>query len=227
MSSQAERLTELLKTLKTNQLQFSNAIGVKSTQTNAIAKGRGEFSKGYLKKVRAVYPNVNLHWLLTGTGNMIVSPSETQSPVSVESTYQKSIISVLENLPGNDEAVRETLSINLNTLHKKWGMGKNELFALLYPGVQKQTVTNYFNGSSQPPLWVLLRLEQITGVTLSAWLNRLIQPAEIPKEPVFETKGGEDLLYILKTQLHVLLDMLEGGLPDIARHKSKKQGETH
>jgi len=72
MTDRAQRFKELINALKTNQLKFTNAIGVKYSQTNAIYNGRKEFSRNYLHKISERYPNVNTHWILTGKGAMFL-----------------------------------------------------------------------------------------------------------------------------------------------------------
>lgn len=183
MQNQADRLKALIKSLKTNQLQISKKIGVQYTQTNSIVNGRGKISRGYLEKLLLAYPKVNSHWLLTGEGAMYQDYNNTSTKILEEpktAYIQKSIFHVL---PTDDKPIRRQLAVNISRLISAWGMKKNEFFPILIPGVQKQTVTNYLSGSSQPPLYALVHLERITGISLVQWLTHDIPAAQMPDGP--------------------------------------------
>ncbi len=214
MQDQALRLKFLINALKTNQLQLSKKIGVPYSQTNSIFHGKAGFSSGYVKKLSAKFKNVNTHWLLTGDGEVFLTESSQREILVLKEPdldYQKSINPVPIITHGDDAELRKTLSENLKTLADRWEMKKNELFGLLMPGVQKQTVTNYMKGTSAPPLWVLIHLERITGIGLTVWLTRAMRPEELPAGPVSaDVQGGEDQLSMVREQLRTLLAKLGG-----------------
>lgn len=167
MQNQAERLKALIKSLKTNQLQISKRIGVQYTQTNSIANGRNKISRGYLEKLLSAYPKINSHWLLTGEGSMYQDYNNTSTDILEEPKneyIQKSIFGVQLV---DDTPLRQQLGSNISRLIRSWGMKKIEFFPMLIPGVQKQTITNYVNGSSQPPLFALVHLEPYYWHTIS------------------------------------------------------------
>lgn len=76
--------------------------------------------------------------------------------------------------------------------------------------MSKQTVTNYFNGSSQVPLFALVRLEKITGVGLAEWLTRSIGSGELPPEPLESGGGDSNQIELIKKELRSLLNRLGG-----------------
>lgn len=213
MEDQATRFKILINALKTNQLKLSNSIGVPYSQTNQIWNGKGDFSRGYLQKLIIRHPTISLTWLLSGAGSMFIAPvSESDITVLQEGAaiYKKSISSVPNISIDNDDMLRNQLAENLKTLVSRWGMKKNEFFPILIPDVSKQTVTNYFNGSSQVPLFALVRLEKITGVGLAEWLTRSIGSGELPPEPLESGGGDSNQIELIKKELRSLLNRLGG-----------------
>lgn len=196
MQNQADRLKALIKSLKTNQLQISKKIGVQYTQTNSIVNGRGRISRGYLEKLLLAYPKVNSHWLLTGEGAMYQDYNNTSTNILEEPKTEYIQKSIFHVLPTDDKPIRRQLAVNISRLISAWGMKKNEFFLMLIPGVQKQTVTNYLAGSSQPPLYALIHLERITNISLVDWLTHDIPAAQMPdgpQDPAAAIRAGGDI----------------------------------
>ena len=65
-----ERLMSYLKTKKISQSEFGRTIGVSSAYVASIRKS---IDKDKLRLIREAFPDLNLDWLLFGTGNMIVT----------------------------------------------------------------------------------------------------------------------------------------------------------
>lgn len=206
MTEQAQRFKNLLKALKINQLQLSKSIEVHYSQTNAIYNGRGDLSRGYLNKLGKKYPSINTHWLITGIGDMFL-PSIPDGIDMVNEPLEKYRINV-PNQVDDDAIMRQVLAKNLLVLAKRWGLKKNELAQVLVPGSKKPTVTNYFSGKSQLPLFALVRLEDLTGIGLSTWITHELQERELPFEPIQARKGGADQLEDIKAGLRALLNKL-------------------
>lgn len=214
MDDQAQRFQTLLNALKTNQSRFSEDIGVQYAQTNAVYNARGEFSRGYLQKLTAKYPQVNLHWLLTGVGEMLLPEQQIteeksqQQPKKSNEKYNKN---VPDSTVFDDIEMRKTLAKNLKTLARRWRMKKNELFGILVPGVKKPTVTNYFAGNSQPPLSALIKLEDLTGIGLSAWVTNELHEDELPFEPLVRVSESKEVkLENVRESLRALLAKMGG-----------------
>ncbi len=213
MTEQAQRFQYLINALKTNQLQLSKAIGVKFSHTNAIFNGRKQFSRAYLQKLSSQYPRINIHWLLNGVGEMFLTDlvqNNTQTVSEPGFEYSKSTNPVQISTIVDDLILRKTLGSNLERLANTWGMKKNELFGMLMPGVKKQSVTNYFHGASQPPLGVLINIERLSGIGISAWLTRTIDANELPKEPLHDGIHSEDQIQTIRKDLRALLSRIGG-----------------
>lgn len=204
MEEVSTRLKALLKALNTNQLKLSKATGITQTYISSIILGKADISREVLRKLALKYPNINLTWLLTGQGEMFMQNSGPIDGTGI-SEYKNNVLNV--DVP-DDASLRRTLSINLLTLAKRWGMKKNELVQALVPGTKKPTVTNYFSGKSQLPLFALVRLEDLTGIGLSTWITHELQERELPFEPIQARKGGADQLEDIKAGLRALLNKL-------------------
>lgn len=78
-SSTAERLHELIKILKVKSVSaFANSIGVRSTVLANMLGGRmSKPSFDTLEKIKAQYPQVNLEWLVMGTGTPLLTGPTT------------------------------------------------------------------------------------------------------------------------------------------------------
>lgn len=206
------RLQCVINTLGISNLKFANAIGVSQSFVSLMVKGKSKISRSAIDKIGKAYPKVNIHWLITGEGEMFFPDSaKPETRLLEESTakYQKSNNAVLFELGSNDDVLRKRLGINLDTARKRWGMKKSELFRMLVPDTAKQTVTNYFSGASQPPLIALIRLESMTGIPISTWLTKEISASDIPPAPVDgAVVMAASQAETLKKELRALLDRL-------------------
>lgn len=210
----SDRLQYLINVLKMNGLQFSKAIGVSQAFVSFMIKGKSKISRGTLDKIGKKFPSVNIHWLLTGEGEMFM-PEPLKKEISAvqepDIIYNKSDNTGLSASWKDDDYLRKNLGSNLKVLTDRWGMKKNELFSLLMPGAKKQTVSNYFAGDSAPPLWVLIHLEQVTGIKISAWLTRAVLPDELPAAPLkSDARGNDDPISMIRKELRALLERLGG-----------------
>lgn len=214
MSEAGIRLEKLLFTLKTNQLRLAAETGLNQSFLSAIIRGKKDISRDVLENLAIRYPSVNLTWLLIGTGEMFLpEPISGKKESTAESSklQEKYKINVPQNSLAHEGELRKMLAENLKTLATRWMMKKNELFGVLMPGIKKPTVTNYFNGSSQPPLGALIRLEELTGIGLSAWVTREIREAELPFEPLSNERQSKEVqLENVRESLRAMLAKMGG-----------------
>ena len=68
-----ERLLEFVEFKKMNKRQFQISIGVSNSYIQNLNENIGPL---ILEKISAVYPELNIEWLLTGEGNMINEKKE-------------------------------------------------------------------------------------------------------------------------------------------------------
>lgn len=63
-----ERLIAFLKAMHINKSQFASAIGVSNSFVMNIRRG---MSPDKIQKIKEVYPELNIDWLITGMGDML------------------------------------------------------------------------------------------------------------------------------------------------------------
>ena len=71
---------------------------------------------------------------------------------------------------------------NLETLVAKWEIKQQEMEGLLYLG--KGVVSGYIAGKGFPRPVTLIRLEELTGISIYRWLKTIIGAYEMPAAPL-------------------------------------------
>lgn len=72
-----KRLKMLRKSLNLNQEDFAKQIGMSSVSfISEIETGKKSFGSDFLYSLKSKMPMVNLNWLLSGEGEMLLSESE-------------------------------------------------------------------------------------------------------------------------------------------------------
>lgn len=87
-----ERIRQLMETQHMNQLSFATYIGISTASLNSILQGK---TRPTLKTVEAIcgkMPEVNLSWLLNGTGEMFVGgvPEHSNDSVQTRDLFHQS-----------------------------------------------------------------------------------------------------------------------------------------
>ena len=68
---QIQRLKELIKALNINQSDFAKRLGMAQPNISRVLSGKNQVSIEVVNRISNVYAQVNLHWLLTGEGEML------------------------------------------------------------------------------------------------------------------------------------------------------------
>lgn len=74
-----ERLKEYLKISRITQREFCDAIGVVHSYLSSINK---DIPNKKLLKIKEIYPDLNIEWLVTGRGNMLNTPHNNMSVIN-------------------------------------------------------------------------------------------------------------------------------------------------
>lgn len=77
---QGIRLKNLIQALNQNQTTFAKSLGMAQPNINRMISGRNQVSVEVLNRISIVYKWVNLHWLLTGDGEMFFYEEEEKNP---------------------------------------------------------------------------------------------------------------------------------------------------
>jgi transcriptional regulator with XRE-family HTH domain len=73
---QGTRLQKLIKALKMNQVSFARSLGMTQPNISRMASGENKVSSEALNRITQVHKQVNIHWLLTGEGDMFFGQPE-------------------------------------------------------------------------------------------------------------------------------------------------------
>ena len=116
-----ERLEELMNLLHLNPTQFANEIGIQRATLQHILSGRNEPSLKIVMAIHNKYPDVELEWLLNGTGTAIPllshSTNESDYPIlpGMESSFVQSDVRKtpeFSNLRGDEDAPKQRKARN-------------------------------------------------------------------------------------------------------------------
>lgn len=88
MEKKEHRLNELLLKLKLNPKEFAESIGLKrADRIYFVLNGRNDISTNLARMINDKYPSVNIDWLLTGEGEMLLNDATTKEVNVAESKY--------------------------------------------------------------------------------------------------------------------------------------------
>lgn len=91
------RIKKLRKTLKYNQLEFAEKIGIKQTSLSLIETGKNALTEQNIKLICLTFA-VNENWLRTGEGDMFIADKK-------ETQQQERFIKLFERLNSNMQNV--------------------------------------------------------------------------------------------------------------------------
>lgn len=74
-----DRLNQYLEIKRISAYAFERACGVANGYLGKQLKGKGSVGSDILEKIGQEYPDLDLTWLITGQGKMLVKPSRRKS----------------------------------------------------------------------------------------------------------------------------------------------------
>lgn len=102
-----DRLNKIIKTFFKTQVAFAEYLQVSKQQVNKYLNNSNVISYDNLIKISNDY-NINLHWLLTGQGNMLLSDADTISTAQQLQALQEEN----KKLQAQVELLKELLQAN-------------------------------------------------------------------------------------------------------------------
>ena len=87
-----KRLDELLSHYGLNAAAFSDKIGIQRSSVSHLLSGRNKPSLDFILKIIGSFPEVNLYWLITGSGNMLRNENNTERNVVSEFADAEKIV---------------------------------------------------------------------------------------------------------------------------------------
>lgn len=88
---QGIRLQKLIKMLNLNQLSFAKTLRMTQPNISRMIKGEKKISAEALSRIAIEHESVNLHWLLTGKGEMFINVAPEIKALENEPTDQSGI----------------------------------------------------------------------------------------------------------------------------------------
>jgi transcriptional regulator with XRE-family HTH domain len=111
------RLRKLLKVLKVNQSDFGKSLGMTQSNISRMTSGGNKVSVEVLNRMADKYQQVNLHWLLTGVGEMFLDAVEnTDSHVDKEPANRKEELEELREVVSRLEEMVKKLKSKLDIM---------------------------------------------------------------------------------------------------------------
>lgn len=110
-SNVKSRLIEFLKFKSISQKAFAQSVGVSAGFVNAI---RVSIQPKTLEKISNVYPDLNITWLLTGVGPMLLDvapPAQVSSVNSAVAMHVNAINTITNESAGGDSSVSQELKM--------------------------------------------------------------------------------------------------------------------
>lgn len=110
-SNVKSRLIEFLKFKSISQKAFAQSVGVSAGFVNAI---RVSIQPKTLEKISNVYPNLNITWLLTGVGPMLLDvapPAQVSSVNSDVAMHGNAINTITNESAGGESSVSQELKM--------------------------------------------------------------------------------------------------------------------
>jgi transcriptional regulator with XRE-family HTH domain len=84
-----DRIKDLMEKKNLTSTQFSDEIGIQRSSLSHVLSGRNKPSLDFMLKVKERFPEINLDWLLLGSGKMFVE--DKNGPITNSSEIDENI----------------------------------------------------------------------------------------------------------------------------------------
>lgn len=104
-----DRIFELMKMVGKNPTDFATTIEISPAVLSSIKSGRTKPTLFLVEKIKSIYPNINVNWLITGEGDMFTDGGQRELAVNIETPQVACVnpVQPLEKSVDNEEG--ETL----------------------------------------------------------------------------------------------------------------------
>ena len=100
------RLQQFLAAENITRSQFADTINVARASVSHILAGRNKPGWDFITSMMKHYPNLNIEWLLRGTGKMYKTASDFQAKDEFEENLQDDLFSIPSSVPEKPAAPR-------------------------------------------------------------------------------------------------------------------------
>jgi transcriptional regulator with XRE-family HTH domain len=90
---QGLRLKKILDYLRINQGELADALKMDKAYLSQVVNGHRSISHSIQSRINETYPKINTHWLMTGTGEMLLkSTPKSHTPIDVKTHLTNEIL---------------------------------------------------------------------------------------------------------------------------------------
>lgn len=82
MDQMKDRIKQIQDYAKLSQQDFSGFIGISPATLSGVYAGRTQASNKLVTAIHSAFPEINIYWLMFGTGSMFVDGDHTAEPTS-------------------------------------------------------------------------------------------------------------------------------------------------
>lgn len=147
-SALAQRLIELMNYFNITPLQLAKQMGdVRSEKLKNVLKGKNAMSFEALANIKRGFPTINLNWLISGLGSMLVHHQQNQTiPITISKDSKTAHIPVVSSLEMatysakcDEEDYVKTLpiiddAVYGDKIYRDFEISNNDMAPLLFPG---------------------------------------------------------------------------------------------
>lgn len=92
-----DRITKVIEFSELSPAEFAEEIGVQRSSISHIISGRNKPSLDFITKIKSKFPDIEWDWLITGTGEMLISKEEAK--IAEKQNYKQEDKPVKKSLP--------------------------------------------------------------------------------------------------------------------------------
>ncbi|WP_312750672.1 helix-turn-helix domain-containing protein [Epilithonimonas hominis] len=92
-----DRITKVIEFSELSPAEFAEEIGVQRSSISHIISGRNKPSLDFITKIKSKFPDIEWNWLITGTGEMLISKEEAK--IAEKQNYKQEDKPVKKSLP--------------------------------------------------------------------------------------------------------------------------------
>lgn len=83
-----ERIRQVMEYMQMKQKDFATKIGISEASLSGVFNGRTKANDRYVKGIHEAFPQIDLTWLLFGTGDMLTTRQSEQSTTPLPSSEE-------------------------------------------------------------------------------------------------------------------------------------------
>ncbi|MCQ2344141.1 MAG: helix-turn-helix domain-containing protein [Paludibacteraceae bacterium] len=156
------RIFEVMKVVGKNPTDFAATIEISPAVLSSIKSGRTKPTLFLIEKIKSVYPNININWLITGEGDMFTDKAQQtffqendEKPFSdnddnIRKPYETPVKQTRQNAkPENDKLGEPEVTMKVENKRKQEQQEQWEVKTVIKPDDRKisQIIVLYNDGT--------------------------------------------------------------------------------